>query len=97
MSIDRPIEHVLDALEGVEQQHNGYFKAVCPAHDDHNPSLDIKEAEENGTVLVHCHVCKDQEKVLRALEERGIASRKGAAIHQRPAPTSGQIQVLEDA
>src|SRR5215211_5657038 len=73
MSIDRPIEHVLDALEGVEQQHNGSFKALCPAHDDHNPSLDIKEAEENRAVLVHCPVCKDQEKVLRALEERGIS------------------------
>jgi putative DNA primase/helicase len=73
MSSHRSIERVLDALEGVEQQHDGCFKALCPAHDDHNPSLAIKGAEENGTILVHCPVCKDQEKVLRALEERGIA------------------------
>jgi hypothetical protein len=67
---DRPIDRVIGALEGVER-HNGRFKALCPAHDDHDPSLDIKE-EEDGRALVYCHVCKDQEKVLRALEERGI-------------------------
>jgi putative DNA primase/helicase len=71
MSSDRPIERVLDALEGVEQQHDGSFKALCPAHDDTNPSLSITE-KEDGTVLVHCFVCQDQEKVLRALEDLGI-------------------------
>jgi putative DNA primase/helicase len=74
MSSDRPIEHVLDALEGVEEQHDGSVKALCPAHDDHDPSLHLEEVGKNGgcKVLVHCFVCKDQEKVLRALEERGI-------------------------
>jgi hypothetical protein len=70
---DRPIDRVLDALEGVEQ-HNGHFKALCPAHHDHSQSLYVKETSENSgrKVLVHCFVCKDQETVLRALEERGI-------------------------
>src|SRR5215213_7016712 len=72
MSSDRPIERILARLNGAEDC-GDHYKALCPAHDDHNPSLNIKEAEENGTVLVYCHVCKDQEKVLRALEERGIA------------------------
>jgi hypothetical protein len=69
------IRNVLDRLEGVEQ-HNGHFKALCPAHDDHDQSLHIKETCENGDrkVLVHCFVCKDQEKVLQALEERDIRS-----------------------
>ena len=31
--------------------------------------------DENGTVLVHCHVCKDQEKVLRALAHDAMALR----------------------
>ncbi len=69
---DRPVDRVLRGLDGVEQ-HNGQFKALCPAHDDrHNPNLHIREVEETGQILVHCFVCKDQEKVLRALEERGI-------------------------
>jgi putative DNA primase/helicase len=68
---DRPIDRVLGALEGLER-HNGYFKALCPAHPDRNtPSLSVTE-KEDGAVLIHCFVCKDQEKVLRALEERGI-------------------------
>jgi putative DNA primase/helicase len=68
---DRPIDHVLSALEGVER-HNGYSKALCPGHPDQNtPSLSVTE-KENGAVLVHCFVCKDQKKVLRGLEERGI-------------------------
>jgi DNA polymerase-1 len=74
MGNDRFIRDVLERLEGVEQ-HNGHFKALCPAHDDHSQSLHLKETGENGgtKVLVHCFVCKDQEKVLRALEERGIS------------------------
>jgi putative DNA primase/helicase len=68
---DHPINRVLDRLEGVEQ-HSSHFKAFCPGHQDRNtPNLSVTE-NEDGTVLVHCFVCKDQDKVLRALEERGI-------------------------
>jgi putative DNA primase/helicase len=71
---DPLIRNILDPLEGVERQHNSHFKARCPAHDDHNQSLYIKEIgeDEDRKVGVYCFVCKDQEKVLRALEERGI-------------------------
>ena len=64
---------MLERLESVEQ-HNGHFKALCPAHDDHSQSLYMKQTGENDgrKVLVHCFVCKDQEAVLEALEERGI-------------------------
>src|SRR5215204_4559601 len=74
MDSNRLLRNVLDRLEGVEQ-HNGHFKALCPAHDDHSQSLYVKETSENGgrKVLVYCFVCKDQEKVLRALEGRGIS------------------------
>jgi DNA polymerase-1 len=73
MDSDSLIRSVLDSLEGVEQ-HNGHFRALCPGHDDHSQSLHLKETSKNGgrKVLVHCFVCKDQEKVLRALEERGV-------------------------
>ena len=71
MGSDRPIDRVLGVLEGVER-HNGCFKALCPGHPDQNiPNLSLKE-KEDGAVLVHCFVCKDQEKLLRALEEKGI-------------------------
>ncbi len=48
----KPIERVLDRLDGVEK-HNGYFKALCPVHDDANPSLSVSEGED-GRVLLNC-------------------------------------------
>jgi len=72
MRKENPLKHILSCLKGVEETSAGSYKALCPAHDDHDPSLSITE-KEDGTVLVHCPVCKDQEKVLRALEERGIS------------------------
>ena len=41
------MERILARLEGVEEG-KGYYKALCPVHDDHNPSLNIKEVVENG-------------------------------------------------
>jgi len=33
--------------------------ALCPAHDDHNPSLSISENPKGGNPLVYCHAgCK---------------------------------------
>ena len=48
----RPLDRVLERLEGVKA-HNGYFMALCPAHDDRNPSLSITEGDD-GRVLLKC-------------------------------------------
>ena len=71
MGSDRPIDRVLDALRAWSGTTVDWM-AFCPAHEDQNtPNLSITQ-KEDGKVLVYCFVCKDQEKVLRALEERGI-------------------------
>jgi 5S rRNA maturation endonuclease (ribonuclease M5) len=44
--------------------------AKCPAHDDHNPSLSIRE--KDGKVLVHCHAGCSQDAVLATLNARGL-------------------------
>lgn len=49
-----PIERVLDALHGVKPAGSNKWVALCPAHDDHNPSLSIKLAAD-GRILVNCH------------------------------------------
>ena len=46
------------------------FMALCPAHQDRNPSLAIREVQ--GKVLLHCHAGCAQEDVLNALNERGL-------------------------
>jgi putative DNA primase/helicase len=52
------------------------WTARCPAHDDHTPSLSIRDAEENK-VLVRCHAGCDQERVIAALRGRGLWAEKG--------------------
>src|SRR5215203_1628779 len=48
----RPVEKVLERLEGIEQR-NGGFMALCPSHDDHTPSLSVSEGD-GGKALVRC-------------------------------------------
>ena len=46
------IDTVLERLNGVKRNGKGY-RARCPAHDDHHPSLDVVEGTD-GRVLVNC-------------------------------------------
>jgi len=46
------------------------WTACCPAHDDREPSLSIRDAD--GKVLVRCHAGCDQRDVIAALKERGL-------------------------
>lgn len=45
------LREVLSRVHGCKKEGSGY-KALCPAHDDHNPSLGI--IEKNGKVLLQC-------------------------------------------
>jgi hypothetical protein len=45
--------------------------ACCPAHDDREPSLAIRDGDD-GRVLVHCHAGCDQRDVLDVLRRRGL-------------------------
>ena len=46
------------------------WMAKCPAHDDKNPSLSIREVD--GKVLLHCHAGCRQRDVIAALKSRGL-------------------------
>ncbi|MNZ21162.1 DNA primase [compost metagenome] len=48
-----PIDLVLSRLDKVKAAGAGKWKACCPAHDDRDPSLSIREADD-GKVLLHC-------------------------------------------
>jgi putative DNA primase/helicase len=49
----------------------GGWTARCPAHDDRNPSLSIRETD-HGKVLVHCHAGCSQTHLIAALHDRGL-------------------------
>ena len=65
-------EEIVRALEGRWNQDCGMCR--CPAHEDHNPSLSVKQ--HNGRVLVHCHAACPQDAVLDALAARGLDIRR---------------------
>lgn len=48
-----PSEALLSRLERVREQGPGRWSACCPAHDDSDPSLSIREADD-GTLLLKC-------------------------------------------
>lgn len=53
---ERPIDRVLDALRaqgGSVKQSGGQWMCTCPAHDDRNPSLSVKQCDD-GRVLLKC-------------------------------------------
>jgi hypothetical protein len=49
------------------------WMAHCPAHDDREPSLSIREGDDDK-VLVRCHAGCDQERVVATLRSRGLWS-----------------------
>lgn len=48
-----PIELVLGRMSGVRHGQRGQYFARCPAHNDREPSLTIRETSEHA-VLLHC-------------------------------------------
>ncbi len=48
---ESPIQKVLACLPNAKQVKDGWLDC-CPAHDDHNPSLSIKEAENRDVLLI---------------------------------------------
>lgn len=47
------ITELLSRLEKVTRRHRKCWQARCPAHEDHSPSLALRELDD-GRVLVHC-------------------------------------------
>lgn len=61
----RPVDKILDRLERVRATSGGW-SACCPAHDDRNPSLSVKEGD-NDAVLIHCFAGCEVADIVAAL------------------------------
>jgi putative DNA primase/helicase len=70
------IAHALEA-----RRSGSGWMARCPAHDDRNPSLSIREAD--GKVLLHCHAGCQQRDVIDVLKAKGLWPKR--QVNQRRA------------
>jgi len=61
-----PLDAFLAAVPGGGRKVGGQWLFRCPAHDDHKPSLAIRERDD-GTLLVRCHAGCSTVDVLDAL------------------------------
>jgi hypothetical protein len=53
------------------RQHDNAYTALCPAHDDNNPSLSITQNSQ-GKMLYRCHAGCTQDAVISALNALGL-------------------------
>ena len=59
-------------------------EARCPAHDDHSPSLSVRDGDD-GRLLTCCHAGCAPEAVWAALHDRGLVQRtEGRKAERRP-------------
>jgi len=63
--VNDPLNTVLSQVSKYKQVKD-YYMAICPAHDDHNPSLKVSQADD-GKVLLKCYAGCDTESVVRAM------------------------------
>lgn len=62
------LDSIVRALEA--RRSGSAWMAKCPAHEDSNPSLSIREDGEK--ILLHCHAGCAQRDVIAALKARGL-------------------------
>ena len=58
------LNDILQGLKGVAGN-GGQYTALCPAHEDKNPSLAI--SEKGGKILIHCHAGCPKESIVAAM------------------------------
>ncbi len=65
-----PIDWIAHQLGKATRTRNGW-SCLCPAHDDHNPSLSLS-LSEGGTLLAHCYAGCSFSDIMFALRKRGM-------------------------
>lgn len=88
----------LDRLERVQPNGKGW-SALCPAHDDHNPSLSISTAAD-GRLLIFCHAGCCTEAIVAAvgmeMSDLFFSESTGARPSNHPLPTAKFREDLSD-
>lgn len=104
MTAPHSAQELAQAL-GKARKSGQQWKCLCPVHNDHDPSLWVRDGD-NGTLLVTCRSGCSQEAVIDALRRRGLwpepenkaeedtakqsASRRASELRQPASPKAGE-------
>lgn len=61
------IKNFISYFDGTKEVSTNKYMALCPAHDDRNPSLSIGLSEDNSHILLHCHAGCEAKDVLSSV------------------------------
>ena len=91
----KPIEKILDRLEGIVAS-NGSWKALCPVHHDTEPSLSVSEGDD-GRALLKCFAgCATPDIVARiGLDMSDLFERRNGHLKKdtsTPSKTTATVQ-----
>jgi hypothetical protein len=86
-------ESIAKALGG--RRAGSGWTARCPAHDDHTPSLSLRDADD-GRVLVCCHAGCNQREVISRLRLSGLWAQHGARAFEPVAPRGASTRLAPD-
>lgn len=77
------LDSILRHLHGV-RPNRGSWTALCPAHQDRNPSLSVRQ--ENGKILLHCFAGCSVEAICSALtiDVRDLFTKPRPALRSEP-------------
>lgn len=85
MSTSQQLDLLLSSLKKVRKTGQNKWKACCPGHDDHGPSLSIAFDSDRDIVLINCHAGCDPHEVARAvnLDLKNFSPRRPAPHGKR--------------
>ena len=83
--LQRDLRWWLTRLDEVREVSSTEYRALCPAHDDTDPSLQVSVDENDGTILVRCwsNNC--------SLGDIKLGARRRHVTSQRDSPRSSTI------
>jgi len=95
MSIPYILQDVLERLRGVRQQADGSWMALCPAHNDKEPSLHVSQQGEK--VLLHCFAGCSFEAICDALHIKPHELFVGDSTRSEPVPEGLSLEAFAKA
>ena len=83
------IEEFLNYLKNVKKVRENQYMALCPAHNDKNPSLSIGLSENKNQILLHCYAGCSADDVLNTvgLKKKDLFNNKGDFIMNKTSYT----------